>query len=51
MRESLLAGGWSAVDSKLLALPLLSAVALLAGVIALRLAMRRERKLGTIGFY
>jgi ABC-type polysaccharide/polyol phosphate export permease len=51
MRESLLAGGWSAVDGKLLTLPLLSAVALLAGVVTLRLAMRRERKLGTIGIY
>lgn len=51
MRDSLLAGGWAAADSKLLTLPLLSAVALLAGVVTLRLAMRRERRLGTIGIY
>jgi ABC-2 type transport system permease protein len=51
MRESLLAGGWSAVDGKLLALPLLAAIALLAGLLALRLAMRRERRLGTMGLY
>ena len=51
MRESLLAGGWTAIDIKLLTLPLLSAVALAAGVIALRLALRRERKLGTLGVY
>jgi ABC-type polysaccharide/polyol phosphate export permease len=51
MRESLLAGGWSAVDGRLLALPILSAVALLAGIVILRLAMCRERRLGTIGLY
>jgi ABC-type polysaccharide/polyol phosphate export permease len=51
MRESLLAGGSSALDGKLLILPILSAVALLMGIVALRLAMRRERRLGTIGIY
>jgi ABC-2 type transport system permease protein len=49
MRESLLAGGWAAVDLKLLILPLLSGVSLLAGVVALRVAMHRERRAGTIG--
>jgi hypothetical protein len=49
MRESLLAGGWAAVDGKLVILPILSAAAVLAGIIALRLAFRRERRLGTIG--
>jgi ABC-type polysaccharide/polyol phosphate export permease len=51
MRESLIAGGWSAVHGTLLTLPLLSAVSLLAGIAALRLALRRERRLGTIGVY
>jgi hypothetical protein len=35
----------------MLALPILSAVALLAGIVTLRLAMRRERRRGTIGIY
>jgi ABC-type polysaccharide/polyol phosphate export permease len=51
MRDSLLTGGWGAVDGKMLALPILSAVALLAGIVTLRLAMRRERRRGTIGIY
>jgi ABC-type polysaccharide/polyol phosphate export permease len=51
MRASLLEGGWTAVDGKLLALPLLSGVALAAGIVALRFALRRERKLGTLGVY
>jgi ABC-type polysaccharide/polyol phosphate export permease len=51
MRESLLAGGSAAIDGKLLTLPILSAISLLAGIVALRLAIRRERRLGTIGLY
>lgn len=51
MRESLIAGGWSSVDHKLLVLPGLAAISLLAGLLALRLAVRRERRLGTIGLY
>jgi ABC-type multidrug transport system permease subunit len=49
MRESLLAGGWSAIDGKLVTLPVISAIAVGAGILALRLAFRRERRLGTIG--
>jgi ABC-type polysaccharide/polyol phosphate export permease len=51
MRESLFAGGWSAADAKLLTLPALAAISIAAGVVALRLAMRRERRLGTVGLY
>lgn len=51
MRESLLAGGSSAIHGTLLTLPLLAAVALLMGTVALRLAVRRERRLGTVGVY
>jgi ABC-type polysaccharide/polyol phosphate export permease len=51
MRESLLAGGWSAVHGTLLILPILSVLSLLAGAATLRLALRRERRLGTIGVY
>jgi ABC-type polysaccharide/polyol phosphate export permease len=49
MRESLLAGGSSAFDGKLLILPLLSAVSVALGAVALRLAFGRERRRGTIG--
>lgn len=49
MRQSLLAGGSSALDAKLVTLPLLSALAVAAGVLTLRVALRRERRLGTIG--
>lgn len=51
LRESLVVGDWSAVDQRLLTLPGLSLVALGFGVLALRLAMRRERRQGTIGIY
>ena len=51
MRMSLLEGGWTAVDGKLLTLPLLSGMALAAGVAAMRFALRRERRLGTLGAY
>jgi ABC-type polysaccharide/polyol phosphate export permease len=49
MRESLLAGGSSAIDSKLLILPALSLLGVIGGALALRFALRRERRLGTIG--
>jgi ABC-2 type transport system permease protein len=49
MRESLLAGGTAALDGKLLTLPIAAACAVLLGATALRLAFRRERRLGTIG--
>jgi ABC-type polysaccharide/polyol phosphate export permease len=51
MRESLIAGSWSSVDAKLFVLPVSGLVALGAGLLALRLAMRRERRLGTVGLF
>lgn len=52
MRDAFLGGaGWSAVAPKFLILIPASTIALSAGVTAFRLALRRERRLGTLGLY
>ena len=52
IREALLGGsGWGDVGSSLLVLAPLSALSLAIGVTAFRLALRRERRLGTLGLY
>jgi hypothetical protein len=52
MRDSLLGGtGWSGVGPELAALASLSAVAVVAGIGAFRLALGRERRRGTLGLY
>jgi ABC-2 type transport system permease protein len=52
MRDALLGGaGWSAVAPALAVLAPLSVVSLLFGVTAFRLALRRERRIGTVGQY
>ncbi len=52
MREALLGGsGWSNVAADVAKLAPLSAIGLAAGVLAFRLALRRERRLGTLGLY
>lgn len=52
IREALLGGaGWTDLGPKLLVLTPLSALSLAIGVMAFRLALRRERRLGTLGLY
>lgn len=52
IREALLgASGWSEVGSAIGLLAPLSALSLLIGIVAFRLALRRERRLGTLGLY
>jgi ABC-2 type transport system permease protein len=52
MRDALLGGaGWNEIAGGLLILAPLSAVSLGLGIMAFRLALRRERKLGTLGLY
>lgn len=52
MREVLLGGsGWSAVGSDIALLAVMSVFSLFLGLGAFRLAMRRERRLGTLGLY
>jgi ABC-2 type transport system permease protein len=52
MRDALLGGaGWSAVAPALAVLAPLSIVSLALGVTAFRLALRRERRIGTVGQY
>ena len=52
MREALLGGaGWSAVSGAVALLVPLSVASLALGVAAFRLALRRERRLGTVGQY
>jgi ABC-2 type transport system permease protein len=52
MREALLGGGgWEAVESGVTLLAPLSAVSLAFGLLAFRVALRRERRTGTIGHY
>jgi ABC-type polysaccharide/polyol phosphate export permease len=51
MREALLGLGWHAVDLKILVLPLLSLVTLSAGLLAIRLSLRRERERGSLALY
>jgi ABC-2 type transport system permease protein len=52
MREQLLGGaGWADAAGVLAKLVPMSAVSLLLGLYAFRLAMRRERRLGTLGLY
>jgi ABC-2 type transport system permease protein len=52
MREQLLGGGgWGDAALVLAKLAPMSAISLLLGLYAFRLAMRRERRLGTLGLY
>jgi ABC-2 type transport system permease protein len=52
VREALIGGaGWDAVGPDVGLLVLLSAGSLVAGLIAFRLALARERRLGTLGLY
>ena len=52
MREALLGGsGWESVGSAVVRLAPLSALSLILGIFAFRLALRRERMLGTLGLY
>ncbi len=52
MREQLIGGGgWGDAAGVLLKLAPMSAISLLLGLYAFRLAMRRERRLGTLGLY
>lgn len=52
MREALLAGvGWSEIARDVAVLAPMSAASLLLGFAAFRLALRRERRLGTLGLY
>lgn len=52
IREVLLGGvGWAPVAPALAILAPLSALSLAVGVVAFRLALRRERRLGTLGLY
>jgi ABC-2 type transport system permease protein len=52
MRDALLGGaGWSEIAGDLVILAPLSAASLGLGMFAFRLALRRERKLGTLGLY
>jgi ABC-2 type transport system permease protein len=52
LRAALIGGqSWGAIDTTLAVLVPLSVVALAAGVIAFRLALDRERRLGTLGLY
>ncbi len=52
MREQLIGGaGWADAASVLVRLVPLSTISLLLGLYAFRLAMRRERRLGTLGLY
>jgi ABC-2 type transport system permease protein len=52
LREALIGGtGWASVGSDVLELGPLSIVAMAAGVVAFRLALKRERRNGTLGLY
>jgi ABC-2 type transport system permease protein len=52
MREALLgSAGWSSVGSDVLKLVPMSLASLLVGILAFRLALRRERRTGTLGHY
>jgi ABC-2 type transport system permease protein len=51
MREAFLTGSWGFLDPKILALPLFSVLALSLGVLAIRLALRREREHGSLALY
>ena len=51
-REALIGGtAWASVGTDLLELVPLALVALALGAVAFRLALRRERRLGTLGLY
>ncbi|HYY33534.1 MAG TPA: ABC transporter permease [Gaiellaceae bacterium] len=52
MRRAIIGGeGWSAVAPKLMLLAPMSAASLAGGILVFRLAMRRERRRGTLGMY
>jgi ABC-2 type transport system permease protein len=52
MREALLGGvGWTEIGRDVAVLAPMSALSLLVGLAAFRLAVRRERRLGTLGLY
>jgi ABC-2 type transport system permease protein len=52
MRETLLGGaGWSGITTEILVLVPVSVASLVLGMLAFRLAVRRERRHGTLGLY
>jgi len=52
LRETLIGGiGWASIGTDLLEIVPLSLIVLSAGICAFRLALRRERRLGTLGLY
>ena len=52
LREALLGGmGWGSIGGDILLLAPLSIVSVVIGMLAFRLALRRERRLGTLGAY
>jgi len=52
MREAMLGdAGWSAVAGDVLVLVPISAASLALGIVAFRMALRRERRVGTLGHY
>jgi ABC-type polysaccharide/polyol phosphate export permease len=52
MREALIGGtAWTSVGTDMLVLVPIAVVALAVGAIAFRVALRRERRLGTLGLY
>jgi ABC-2 type transport system permease protein len=52
MREAVLGnGGWSEAAGDVLMLLPMSAASILVGVVAFRMALRRERRVGTLGHY
>ncbi|HEX2044591.1 MAG TPA: ABC transporter permease, partial [Gaiellaceae bacterium] len=52
MREALLGGaGWSSVASDVAKLLPMSLASLLVGLLVFRLALKRERRVGTLGHY
>jgi ABC-2 type transport system permease protein len=52
MREPLLAGtGWEGIGTDLLVLAPVSGLSLTVGILAFRLALRRERRRGSLGLY
>lgn len=51
MREAFLTGSWGSLDPKILALPAFSLLTLSLGLLAIRLALRREREQGSLALY
>jgi hypothetical protein len=52
LREALLGGaGWGSIMGDIMILTPLSILSILIGMVAFRLALTRERRLGTLGAY